>query len=160
MRITRQIADQVSTEMLAKKSEKLDQLNDLLAKELRTECLKTIPSDILDLYLNYPDCFTTTSNCYIDGYPHKIGEYLPSVHGNSFKILQTDKIKHLIKQKFEKKKELNQLKRETYTVVLSAKTLNNLKKIMPKAVDFIKVESDLLLPAVNIENLMNRIESE
>lgn len=160
MRITKQIAEQVSVQMLAKKSEKLDQLQDQLKKELKEECLKTIPPDVLHMYPNYPEFFSVSGRCYIDGYSYEVGSYLPSVHGNSFKIKQTEKIKSLIKSKSEKQKEFKQLKTEIYNVVLSAKTLNNLKKIMPKAVEFIKVEGDLLLPAVNIENLMNRIETE
>ena len=160
MRITKQIAEQVSVQMLAKKTAKLDQLKDQLSKELHTQCLKLIPSDVLNMYPNYPNYFMTVSSCYVDGYSYGIGEYLPSVYGNSFKIEATDKIKSLIESRKEKQKEIAQLKREIYNVVLSAKTLNNLKKIMPKAVEFIKVENDLLLPAVNIENLMNRIETE
>ena len=158
MRITKQIADQVAVSMLAKKSEKLDQVKDQLKKELHEACIKTIPSDVLDMYSNYPDFFTYSRYCRFEGYSHDIGGYLPSAHGTNFIIEPTEKIKSLVKLKTAKEKEIEQLRKEIYNIVLSAKTANNLKKIMPKAVDFIKVEADLYLPAVNIEDLMGRIE--
>ena len=150
MRITKQIAEQVSVQMLAKKKAKLDQLRDQLSKELYQECLKTIPPDVLDMYPNYPDFFMCSRYCKINGYSHDISKYLPSAHGTHFKMEMNEKIKSILKSINEKEEEFAQLKREIYNVVLSAKTLNNLKKIMPKAVEFIKVEGDLLLPAVNI----------
>jgi len=159
MRITKQIAEDVSKEMLAKKTQKLEGIKDELAKELHQECLKLIPSDVLDMYPNYPEYFTTTRCCRFDVYSHDIGSYLPSSHGNNFSIEPTDKIRSLVKLKVATNKEIEQLKREIYNVVLSAKTLNNLKKIMPKAVDFIRVKGDLLLPSIDIENLMNRIDN-
>jgi hypothetical protein len=157
MKITKQIAKNITDNLLEKKEKELNNKIIICKIKVREEYLKLLPKEILEAYNKYPNYITTTFNV---GY-NLVGDYcifekeIPYNQDKEILLKQTSitDLRKLLKQVTD----LAILKNKTEASIYSLRTSKNVEIMFPEAIPYLPKESITDQIAINFKNLSKEI---
>ena len=167
-RITQEIARSVARQMTEKKTLKLESIKKELQSVACELAKKMIPKEVLVCFEKYPSYFNCTTNIQVGGQGLN-WEYLeleiklPSPNGNYLKETLKDKdaiqVKKLIDSISKLDTEIDRLKDEIGTALLSLKTYNRVQTEFPEAYTYlpIKVSQELTVNINKVREKLNQL---
>lgn len=164
MRITQQLAKDISKSMLAKKNEKLAELRKNISETTREEILKDVPEKVLYFYEEYPNFVATTSYVYLNGngcnrecvsikpIPHKGGTLHKDVTPEFGAV-----ITKLINKESKLRNEIYDLGKSIENALIQLRTFKNVRASFPEAAQYLPPDDKPLLPALNLDIIRQQL---
>ena len=161
-RITKEIAASVAVKLVAKKAKLRDETNNALKKELTEMVKKTIPKEVFDFHLKFPNYIDTRSNLQLQGngwnYEYlNLSESLPL--RNNYFIPSKDQAKvlrSLYDEYKEHEKDTSNLRRKIENLLYSLRTYNRVNAEFPEATPFLPSIKETGL-SINISDIRNEL---
>jgi hypothetical protein len=160
-RITKFLSSEIASKMLSEKKEKLLKLKNEKINLVVDYINSLAPKEIIDMYKKYPDYFNKDSvqvivcgksvgyfNCLRSKYSYSIDD-----QKLSDKLLKLeDRIKKL-------QDEIKKIKKELEVTIFKFTTYKKLREGFSEAAKFLPDDEKENLPAINISDLMDRINN-
>jgi len=165
-RITKEIAENVTKELLAKKVEKKHELLKEIGEITRQELILSVPPKVMELFNQKEEkiFFKTESNIYLTDFS-KLGVYfspIPKSDGNYYYKFTNEetrkKVDVLYKKYIALEKQIEQLKEEIKHSLLALKTFKRIEEQFPEAFKFLPKDNSAFLPALNIRKIQDSLK--
>lgn len=163
-RITKDVAEVVTKELLKDKRNEVNELKKQLHKTCRDYYLEQLPKDVINLFSKFRDYFRTTTSIRINGpglpvgYKYyQLGESLPQSFDNiSVNEKQAEVIIRLESKIADKEKALSKLTADIESALYNLRTYKNVEKEFPEAFKLLP-EKPITTLAVNISDLRSQL---
>lgn len=162
MRITKQIAEDVTDKLVAKITAKIKEIEVEFGQILSDEWSKRTPKNVLAVFASDPSFIKTKQS----GYIYFLGRSIYCTHSKSFPVsgdaLKVDdvelcnKLSALENEKIELQKKKSALHKELLATLLQLGTSNKIIEHLPEAIPFLPEES--LVPAINLTDTRNKLK--
>jgi hypothetical protein len=165
-RITKEIAENVTKELLSKKVEKKSELLKEIGAITRQELILSIPMKVMELFSQPEEkrFFQTESSVYLMDFSRLRVSFspIPKSDGNYYYKFTNEetrkKVGVLYKKYIALEKQINQLEDEIKHSLLSLKTFKRIEEQFPEAFKFLPKDNGAFLPALNIRKIQDSLK--
>jgi len=170
MRITKSISEKAAKKMTAKHYEKAKSLRDVLGKKVSELYLKTVPSEIIKMYKDYPSYFMKNSGLYVrgTGLNHELVQLDVSVpskqsHTPTF-VIESDEdskvVAKMVAEYKQAKKQAEEKEVQLIEILIALGSTKNVLAQFPEAIEFIDNIPTVRNLPVNLKELRKEFQSK
>ena len=160
-RITKDIASEITKQMLSEKREKLQKLEEKRQDEINRLGLLKVPEEVIELHKKHPQYFNgSNSRVSLNGnYIGWVNSKIPST-GKSLFVEDQKSIFFKLDDQYNKlEEEINTIKLELEVTIFEFRTFKRLKEGFPEAAQHLPKEENKAVVSKNVPDLLNKLNN-